>query len=70
MKQFLRGIVMVSLVVLPLGVGSAFAEPTIDITRGNVQPMPIAVPDFYGTAPADDAERPLGRLIFNSFSIT
>ena len=53
MKQFLRGIVMVSLVVLPLGVGSAFAEPTIDITRGNVQPMPIAVPDFYGTAPAD-----------------
>jgi TolB protein len=53
MKQFLRGIVFVSLVVLPLGISSAMAEPTIDITRGTVEPMPVAVPDFYGATPND-----------------
>ncbi|WP_374382215.1 Tol-Pal system beta propeller repeat protein TolB [Dongia sp.] len=53
MKQFLRGILMVSLVILPVGIGAAKAEPTIDITRGTVEPMPIAVPDFYAAAPND-----------------
>ncbi|MBF0335345.1 MAG: Tol-Pal system protein TolB [Alphaproteobacteria bacterium] len=27
----------------------ALAELRIDVTRGNVQPMPIAIPDFFGT---------------------
>ena len=30
-------------------VGSALAELRIDITRGNVQPLPIAVTDFFGS---------------------
>jgi TolB protein len=53
MKQFLRGILVVSLVVLPFGIGAAKAEPTIDITRGTVEPMPIAVPDFHAATPND-----------------
>lgn len=64
MKQFLRGIVMVSLMVLPMGISSARAEPTIDITRGTVEPMPIAVPDFYGTSPNDgQAARDIAGVI-------
>ena len=27
---------------------------TVDITQGNVQPMPIAIPDFLGETPADN----------------
>ena len=27
---------------------------TVDITQGNVQPMPIAIPDFLGGTPADN----------------
>jgi TolB protein len=32
---------------------SAFAQTRIDITRGNVEPIPIAVPDFLAGGPAD-----------------
>lgn len=32
----------------------AFAALKLDVTQGNVQPMPIAVPDFVGGAPADN----------------
>jgi TolB protein len=31
----------------------AQAEPVIDITSGQVQPMPIAIPDFYAQNPGD-----------------
>jgi TolB protein len=37
--------------------GGANARVTIDITQGNVDPMPIAVPDFLGE---DDSARELG----------
>ena len=41
-----------------LGLGMAAfpakAEPVIDITKGVVEPMPIAVPTFGGTNPTDD----------------
>ncbi len=33
-----------------LGPGSARAVLEIDITRGNVDPLPIAIPDFFGIA--------------------
>ena len=39
---------------------SANARVSIDITRGNVEPMPIAVPDFIGT---DDATAAISRDI-------
>src|SRR5688572_7509180 len=32
----------------------AKAEPVIDITKGVVEPMPIAVPVFVGANPADN----------------
>ena len=40
----------------------AQARVTIDITQGNVEPMPIAVPEFLFTA-ADGAQTDLGRDI-------
>ncbi|MDY0883379.1 Tol-Pal system beta propeller repeat protein TolB [Dongia soli] len=35
----------------------AKAEPVIDITKGNVEPMPIAIPDFYGSQTGADIAR-------------
>ena len=29
---------------------AARAELRVDITRGNVEPLPIAIPDFYGAS--------------------
>ena len=46
--------------VLPLVSGSAFARVQIDITQGNVEPMPIAVPTFIS---AEEADRELVRDI-------
>ena len=37
-----------ALVLLMLGIGPAAADLKIDITRGNIQPMPIAVVPFQG----------------------
>jgi TolB protein len=37
---------------------AARAELRVDITRGNVEPLPIAIPDFYG---ASESEARLGR---------
>jgi TolB protein len=41
-------------VVIPvLSAGSARAAITIDLTNPNVQPLPIAITDFFGTKPQD-----------------
>ena len=37
---------------------AAYAQLEIDITKGNIDPTPIAVPDFIGT---DEATRAIGR---------
>ena len=42
--------------VLAMGLGfaaPASAQLRVDVTQGNVQPMPIAIPDFMATQPAD-----------------
>ncbi len=39
---------------------AAWAELRVDITRGNVEPLPIAVPEFYGES---ESEARLGRDI-------
>ena len=36
-----------------LGVGTAGARLSIDVTQGNIQPIPIALPDFVGGTSAD-----------------
>ena len=38
------------------GPGSAFAQTRLDVTQGNVQAMPIALPDFVGGGGAADGE--------------
>ena len=46
----------IRLVVLMLGLAAALAAPAraelrVDITRGKIAPLPIAIPDFYGANP-------------------
>ncbi|MCC7272414.1 MAG: Tol-Pal system protein TolB [Alphaproteobacteria bacterium] len=48
-------LVLVCLAALATAPGEAAAELRIDITRGRVQPLPIAVPRFSGTS-AQDAQ--------------
>lgn len=51
---------------LAIGVKGAHAEVTIDITRGNIQPLPIALVDLQGAGSAGDIgkrEQSIGRDI-------
>ena len=43
-------LLVLSLVSLSLMAGQAIAELRIDITRGQVEPMPVAVTDFSGSS--------------------
>jgi TolB protein len=63
--RFVRTLLVAALAFACLGIGRASAELRIDITRGQIQPMPIAVTDFFGQA-ADDAQT--GRDITNVVS--
>jgi TolB protein len=51
----LRRRIAAFLAALLAGAGLAHAEPRIDLTRGNVQPLPIAVTDLVGNS--DEAKR-------------
>jgi TolB protein len=42
---------------------TAFAQLKLEITRGNVQPMPIALPDFVGGASEGEAARNVAEII-------
>jgi len=45
----------------------AFAALKLDVTQGNVQPMPIALPDFVGGSPADsEVSRNVTGVITNN----
>jgi TolB protein len=45
----------------------AFAALKLDVTQGNVQPMPIALPDFVGGSPADsEVSRNVTGIITNN----
>ncbi len=56
-----RGLALL-FVALSLAVfAPAFAEPVIDITKGNFKPLPIAVPTFLGSDPQAGAE--IARVI-------
>ena len=46
---------------------NAFAALKLDVTQGNVQPMPIALPDFVGGSPADsEVSRNVTGIITNN----
>ena len=49
--------IVVALTIVPV---SPRAEVRIDITQGNVEPLPVAITDFFGTS---EAEQALGRDI-------
>ncbi len=42
---------------------AARAEPVIDITKGNIQPMPIAIPDFYGAGGDGQVGADIARVV-------
>jgi TolB protein len=46
-------VAIITFLAIALAAASARADLRIDITRGTVQPMPIAVVDFYGQQPND-----------------
>ena len=62
MKRVIAFSTILLLCVVTLGAASpgARAEVRIDITRGNVEPLPIAIPEFFGLSAA---ESELGRNI-------
>jgi TolB protein len=48
---------------------SAVAALRLDITQGNIQPIPIALPDFIGGGPGDaDAARGVTQVITNNLA--
>ncbi len=49
----LRLLLVAALVAVGAASAPARAELTIDITRGNMKPMPIAIPDFAGASPQE-----------------
>ena len=57
--RFLQLIVF-SFVAIFAALSPAYAQIEIDITKGNIDPTPIAVPDFLG---ADVQSRALGAEI-------
>jgi TolB protein len=52
MKKFVA-LVLLSLTGLLLIASPASAALHVDVTQGNVQPMPIAIPDFIAASPGD-----------------
>lgn len=43
--------------------GNVFAEPVIDITKGNVKPLPIAIPDFASSGPDNGLGANIARVV-------
>jgi TolB protein len=61
-RQAFRGLLpalLIGLSIFVLAPRQAVAVLNVDVTRGNVEPLPIAVPD---TAPASGATTPVGSL--------
>src|SRR5262245_18361891 len=53
--------------LLAAGIRPADAVLKLDVTQGNVQPLPIALPDFVGGQPADsEAARNVTGIITNN----
>jgi TolB protein len=60
----LRLFLLAAALALGAVVAPARAELVIDITRGNMKPMPIAIPEFFGTSPQESqAGRDIARVI-------
>jgi len=53
MRKF--GFAIAAALTLALASSPAFATLQVDVNQGNVQPLPIAIPEFAATAPGDTA---------------
>ena len=51
LAQVVRGAGVTALAVVMMA-GAAHAELVIDITQGNIQPLPVAITDFYSESEA------------------
>jgi TolB protein len=52
----MKAIRLISVIVAGLAVcAPAFASLQVDVTKGNLQPLPIAIPDFAAASPSDMA---------------
>jgi len=62
---FLRSVsaCLVAALCLLSSIPAAFAEIRIDITKGNVQPLPIAITDFLGTGQDEGLGRNIARVV-------
>jgi TolB protein len=49
-----------------LRVSPARAVLRLDVTQGNVQPVPIAIPDFIASTPGDEVARTVTQIITNN----
>ncbi len=49
----MKKLALAVMAVFVLSVSPAFAALHVDVTQGNVQPMPIAIPDFVASSPGD-----------------
>ena len=56
----MKRLLIILLTAIAAAATPAAARVTIDITQGNVDPMPVAAPNFLG---ADEATQGLGRDI-------
>ena len=50
-RRFLQALPAAAALPLAMRAGDALAQVRLDITRGRVEPMPIAIPSFPGAAP-------------------
>ena len=52
----MRKLAMVLIALVALAFGQpAFAALQVDVNQGNIQPLPIAIPDFVAPSPTDAA---------------
>src|SRR5688572_19767927 len=49
-----------------VGLRDAAAQVRLQITEGNFQPMPIAIPDFFGNAADAETARNVSSIITNN----
>ncbi len=55
-----RRVAVLAILFAGAGLSQAWAEVRIDITRGNIDPLPVAITDFHGV---EDDEIKFGRLV-------
>ena len=64
LAAILAAILAVTLIALTVPLATARAELRVDITRGQVEPMPVAISDFYGeSGEAIDFGRKIAQVV-------